>query len=275
MTQSKKPPTREEVWKMFRKIDLTPYHDDKNGLTYVPWARAWSIAMDHIGEHMTVKWHGMTNEDGTVLDYIKAPSGTASVCCSILVGGVPYSECTLAVMDYRNKPIVEPTSVDLQNSRQRCRTKALAELGLGLYLWENNGEWEGKTPAKPKKAVAKKRGRPKKKVVEKTEEAVSSQENGVEKDIRSIQLTKEQAELASTLEVDRGLLLVDMLVDKCKELYEGGWEPDEVLKAKIKEAVRTKDAKKIDALLSVVDTMGDSLLKLHNDAETQGDAFDG
>ena len=66
-----------------------------------------------------------------------------------------------------------------------------------------------------------------------------------------------------------------MLVDKCKELYEGGWEPDEVLKAKIKEAVRTKDAKKIDALLSVVDTMGDSLLKLHNDAETQGDAFDG
>ena len=136
MTQSKKPPTREEVWKMFRKIDLTPYHDDKNGLTYVPWARAWSIAMDHIGEHMTVKWHGMTNEDGTVLDYIKAPSGTASVCCSILVGGVPYSECTLAVMDYRNKPIVEPTSVDLQNSRQRCRTKALAELGLGR---ENRG----------------------------------------------------------------------------------------------------------------------------------------
>jgi len=238
------PPTRSEIWQTFRGVNLTKYHETKNNLTYVPWARAWSIAMNAFGDHLTVKWHGMTDKDGVVLDHIRYSDNTASVCCSAIVAGEKYAECTLAVMDYRNAAVENPTAVDLQNSRQRCQTKLLAMLGLGLYLWENNGSWESKAKVKtPKKAKAK------------PAEAEPAKAEPAE---------------TPTVEVEEGpehniAALRTRLSERCKELYANDWEADETLQARIKKAVKSDDGTEMETLLKMLDDTMPALLTLHEE----------
>ena len=225
---------------MFRKVDLTPYHETKNNLTYVNWARAWSTAQDLIGDHLQISWHGSTEyrPDGSkqVLDYIKVPGGTASVCCSALVGGEKYAECTLAVMDYRNSAVENPTSVDLQNSRQRCQTKLLAMLGLGLYLWENGGE------IKPTEGDPKKKAAPKKK--EESPDTITSEE--ASKELQAV----------------------------VNDLWERGWKPEGNFAKEIKGVVSNPDVvapEEIQKLIEAVRNTGDLALKLHDKKETESD----
>ena len=251
---SGKPPTRSEIWQTFRSVNLTKYHETKNNLTYVPWARAWSIAMDAFGDHLMVKWHGMTDERGVVLDHIRYSDNTASVCCSEIVGGEKYAECTLAVMDYRNAAVENPTAVDLQNSRQRCQTKLLAMLGLGLYLWENNGSWESKTKAKtPKRAKAK--AKPAETPVE--EKPAETPTAGVVSAVRD-------GDTASTSLPSRASLKMK-LSERCKELYANDWEADEALQSRIKKAVKNDDVSEMEALLKMLDDAMPALLTLHEE----------
>ena len=236
------PPTRSEIWQTFRGVNLTKYHETKSNLTYVPWARAWSVAMNAFGDHLSVKWHGSTDKDGVVLDHIRYPDNTASVCCSAIVAGEKYAECTLAVMDYRNAAVENPTAVDLQNSRQRCQTKLLAMLGLGLYLWENNGSWESKAKAKtPRKAKAK-----------------------------PAEAEPAKAEPAETTEVEEGpghnlAALRTQLSERCKELYANNWEADETLQTRIKKAVKSDDVIEMEALIKILDEVMPAALTLHKE----------
>ena len=241
MSKVKEPPTRSEIWQTFRGVNLTKYHETKSNLTYVPWARAWAIAMNAFGDHLTVKWHGMKDKDGVMLDHIRYPDNTASVCCSAIVGGEKYAECTLAVMDYRNAAVENPTAVDLQNSRQRCQTKLLAMLGLGLYLWENNGSWESKAKAKtPKKTRAK----------AKPAEAEPAETPAVE--------VEEEPE--------QNLAAVrTQLSERCKELYANNWEADEALQTRIKKAVKSDDGIEMEALIKMLDDAMPALLTLHEE----------
>lgn len=238
---SEKVPTKSEVWNMFRKVDLTPYHESKYGdLTFVNWARVWGIAMDLIGNHLEVKWHGMTTGEGVVLDHIRYPDKTASVCSSAFVGGEKYAECTLAVMNGSNNAISNPTSVDLQNSRQRCQTKLLAMLGLGLYLWENDGEWESKTPTKnaPKAKKTPVQAKKSKAPAKKTEEIESDSPDAED-------LHKE-------------------LSKKCNQLYTSGWEADKKLQDRIRKAVRNNDVQEMTSLIKILNDMLPVALELHD-----------
>ena len=268
MTDSKKVPTRGEVWRMFRGVDLTPYHEVKNNLTYVPWARAWSTAMDLVGDHLEIKWHGMTDEDGTILDYIKCPGETTAVCCSIVIGGMKYAECTLAVMDYRNKAVVAPTSVDIQNSRQRCQTKALAMLGLGLYLWENDGEFiSPKVPEDPK---PKKRGRPKKEEVVSKPKATENPKTKTKSNKKTNgELTTEEAQ--DLLDPPDPREAVATLKAEARRLYDGGWEANGKLLKEIKEAIEQENAKESVRLTKIISIAGNAALKLHNAKEEERD----
>jgi len=254
---TRKPPTRSEIWQTFRGVNLTKYHETKNNLTYVPWARAWSIAMDAFGDDLTVKWHGMTDKDGVVLDHIRYSDNTASVCCSAIVAGEKYAECTLAVMDYRNAAVENPTAVDLQNSRQRCQTKLLAMLGLGLYLWENNGSWESELKAKtPKKAKAKAKAKAKPAEAEPAETLPS-------KETAEVTLLAEAAaqKLKEAVVAD----IKTRLKERCRELYENNWEADEALQARIKKAVKSDDGIEMEALIKTLDDAMPALLTLHEE----------
>lgn len=243
-------PSRSEVWQTFRGINLTPYHQSKNNLTYIPWSRAWASAMDAFGDHLSIKWHGMTDKDGVTLDHIRYADGTATVCCSAWFGGEKYAECSLAVMDYRNAAVENPSAVDFQNTRQRCQTKLLAMLGLGLYLWENNGEWDdamtkyGATET-PKKAKAK---------AKKKAKAPAPEES------------YEEAERIALDKPEDPVAVREKLSSICKTLYAADWEADEILQDRIRTSVKSNDVAEMTALITMLGDVLPAALTLHKDS---------
>lgn len=103
------------------------YAKQKNGLDYIPWARMHSTVMgryDGIIASHDVRHIGATAE--------------VEVCVQLLLGdeeGVPVST-TLAVTNFKNAPISDPSTADIQNTRQRAYAKALSMAsGIGLSLW--------------------------------------------------------------------------------------------------------------------------------------------
>jgi hypothetical protein len=241
-------PSRSEVWQTFRGMNLTPYHQSKNNLTYIPWSRAWASAMDAFGDHLSIKWHGMTDKDGVTLDHIRYADETATVCCSAWFGGEKYAECSLAVMDYRNAAVENPSAVDFQNTRQRCQTKLLAMLGLGLYLWENNGEWDdamtkyGATET-PKKAKAKKKAK-----------APAPEES------------YEEAERIALDKPEDPVAVREKLSSVCKALYAADWEADETLQARIRTSVKSNDVAEMTALITLLEDVLPATLTLHKES---------
>jgi hypothetical protein len=138
-------------------------------------------------------------------------------------------------MDYRNAAVEHPTAVDLQNSRQRCMTKLLALLGLGLYLWENNGAWDSTEEAAPE---------PKAKTPKKAKAKAKPAEEEPEQNLVSLR---------------------KKLSERCKELYANDWEADEALQGRIKKAVKDGDVTEMEILLKTLDDMNPALLTLHKE----------
>jgi len=116
-------PTFADVWKTLGSIDCSEHAEDKNGLTYLSWAWAWGITMEH---YPYAQYEMLPNE---VL-----PNDTVIVWCKVTIGHLSRS-MWLAVMDFKNKPVVNPTSTQIANSRMRCLTKCLSMFGLGHYIY--------------------------------------------------------------------------------------------------------------------------------------------
>ena len=116
-------PTFKEVWDNMSKIDCSGQVEKKNGLSYLSWAWAWGITMEH---YPYAQYEMLPNEvlaDDTVI-----------VWCKVTIGHLERS-MWLAVMDFKNKPIARPSSTHVANSRMRCLTKCLSMFGLGHYIY--------------------------------------------------------------------------------------------------------------------------------------------
>jgi hypothetical protein len=50
----------------------------------------------------------------------------------------------LPVMDFRNKAVVNPSSVDINKAKMRCLTKCFSQFGLGHYIYAGDD-----TPSEP------------------------------------------------------------------------------------------------------------------------------
>jgi hypothetical protein len=61
-------------------------------------------------------------------------NGTGMVWVTVTMFGQPRT-CMLPVMDYRNKPILNPDAFAVNTAIMRCMTKALALHGLGTYIY--------------------------------------------------------------------------------------------------------------------------------------------
>lgn len=110
--------------------------EEKNGLTYVPWAVAWealktqdpdaSFEVHEFGvydpEYGTHMGETYVNQDGMVKVSVTAFRRTHTM--------------HLPVMDYRNKSIDDPSSTQINNAIMRCFTKAMAMHGVGLYPYK-------------------------------------------------------------------------------------------------------------------------------------------
>jgi len=130
------------VWKTLSKVDVNAYIEKKGGLSYLSWAWAWGVLMEHYPQaEYTFAQHHTLMDDGSkrYLDTQFYPDGTASVTCTIEIPTGDSAELRremwLPVMDYRNNSISNPTSRQISDTKMRCLVKCMAMYGLGHYIY--------------------------------------------------------------------------------------------------------------------------------------------
>jgi len=115
--------TYAEIWKTLSSIDCSKQTEKKQGLTYLSWAWAWGILMEHYPQAEWQELPPVEYEDGTV-----------SVGCMIKIGDCSRT-MRLPVMDHRNKAIPKPDAWARNKADMRAMTKCLALFGLGHYIY--------------------------------------------------------------------------------------------------------------------------------------------
>lgn len=138
------------TFKEINKINLNEYKDKKMDLDYISWAWAHQ-QMKLIDENAEIKIHEFADPDvlislaqsgtqitkeiidATKINYRKDKAG-AYVTVSVTLNDKTETE-TLAVMDFKNKSVVNPESTQINKAHKRCFVKALALHGLGLYIY--------------------------------------------------------------------------------------------------------------------------------------------
>lgn len=144
------------------KLDVRPFIEKKQGLSYVSWAHAWAIALNADPyANFRVHTFGPNGDEA----YMRV-NGTAMVWVDVTLFSKSIT-CWLPVMDHRNKPISDPDAFQVNTALMRCLTKALGFHGLGLNVYAGEdlplsvpGEEEEEKPAKkeapkPAKETAK------------------------------------------------------------------------------------------------------------------------
>lgn len=123
------------IFKVLNSIDVSGKIKERNKLSYLPWASAWSevkkiypdasfdIKRQLLGNGVERPWF----DDGK--------SGWVEV--SVTINGQTITEM-LAIMNFSNKaiPADQIAATDANKAIKRCLTKAIAMHGLGLYVYE-------------------------------------------------------------------------------------------------------------------------------------------
>ena len=118
------------MFQTLSELDLTSAHKQKNNLTYLPWANAWTAVKTKFPD---ATYSVVKNSDGWLYH---TDGRTCWVETSVTINGETQHE-TLAVMNYKNQaiPLTDVTSTDVGKSIKRCLVKNLALFGLDLNLW--------------------------------------------------------------------------------------------------------------------------------------------
>jgi hypothetical protein len=111
------------VWDTLSAINVNDHTNDKNGFTYLSWSWAWATLQEYY-PNSTYKFQPL----------LFMPNGSCEVWVELTVEGVTR-EMWLAVTDFRNKPIANPSCDLVANARMRCLVKACAMFGLGHYIY--------------------------------------------------------------------------------------------------------------------------------------------
>lgn len=108
-------------------INVSEHIEKKGGFSYLSWP--FAVAQLRLADP-TAFWE-VRRFDG--LPYLMTDLGVF-VEVAVTVQGVVLSQIH-PVLDSRNRPILAPTSFDINTSIQRCLVKAIALHGLGLYVY--------------------------------------------------------------------------------------------------------------------------------------------
>lgn len=115
--------TYADIWSTLSSINCKELLEKKGGLTYLSWANAWGLLMEHFPEATYTFYDNSYEENGTV-----------TVHCSVQIGDKGRS-MWLPVMDFKNKAVANPTSKDISDTKMRCLVKCVAMFGLGHYVY--------------------------------------------------------------------------------------------------------------------------------------------
>lgn len=106
-----------------RSINVNEHTEKKGKFTYLSWA--WAV--DQL----------LQLDPSATWQYNKPesfPDGTMMVFCSVTAFGKTMTSM-LPVLNHVNKPISNPSAMDVNTAMQRCLVKAIALHGLGLYIY--------------------------------------------------------------------------------------------------------------------------------------------
>jgi len=124
-----------EVWDVLSKIDCTKHTEKKMNLTYLSWAPAWGIVMDHFPDtQFEVMYFDDPNNEKKKYPYEIHPDNTVTVWVKIYINGA-FRKMWLPVMDNRNNAVQNPNSRQISDTTMRCLVKGLALFGLGHYIY--------------------------------------------------------------------------------------------------------------------------------------------
>jgi hypothetical protein len=112
-----------QVWQTLSSVNVNEKTDKKMNLTYLSWAWAWGILMEHYPFATYTFDEEATSSNGTVMTN-----------CTLTIGNLERS-MFLPVMDYKNNSIANPTSRQVSDTRMRCLVKCMAMFGLGHYIY--------------------------------------------------------------------------------------------------------------------------------------------
>lgn len=134
-----------EIYCTLRKLDIKERSQDKNGLTYIPWA----VALDEVSKRYDTDFEFEMFDDGSgrgyYVPYLDTPVGLF-VKTTVTVEGHTRS-MMLPVMDNRNNgmalterengknKVSAAVSTNVNKALMRCLTKNLAVFGLMIGLW--------------------------------------------------------------------------------------------------------------------------------------------
>ena len=136
------------VWDTLSKVDVSEHTEKKMNLTYLSWAWAWGVLMEHYPEAKYSFY-----EDDNHVPFVTLPDGTCEVRCRVSIGDL-VREMWLPIMNHKNQPVINPNSFQVNTSKMRCLTKCLGMWGLGHYIYA--GEDLPDADAKEEKPVGKK-----------------------------------------------------------------------------------------------------------------------
>lgn len=150
--------TKKPVFHTLNSISTQGHTKKKNGLDYIEWSTAITLTNDAFPDAVSYRVREFPTkiykpfliektgdaerytimEDVQPLQYC-SDGRTAWVEVEVTVSDRKVTE-TLAVMNNRNQsiPVGDITSTDVNKSIKRCLVKALANMGLGLSLWQKD-----------------------------------------------------------------------------------------------------------------------------------------
>lgn len=154
---------KESVYQRLSKVDVRNFIEQKNGLNYLSWAKAWGLVKSIYPDanykireypYFVQTADGVYQQLGT-RDYLPTEYGV-EVEASVTIQGQTHSS-KLYVMDYKNKamPAGKVTLFEINKTQMRALVKALAFAGLGLniYAGEDLPSSEDKTPKRKEKTT--------------------------------------------------------------------------------------------------------------------------
>lgn len=112
-----------EIWDTLSKVDVSDHVEKKMNLSYLSWAWAWGVLMEHYPDAQYTS--------STQFDEV---SKTCMVVIKVTIGDC-HREMWLPVMNHKNQAIINPTSRDTSDALMRCLVKCLAMFGLGHYIY--------------------------------------------------------------------------------------------------------------------------------------------
>ena len=134
------------VWETLCDTDVSEHAEEKEvgtdrkgnpiTLTYLSWAWAWKYLKTKYPAAKFKKHIFEITTDGATysLPFMVDRAGYSYVMVTVTVEDEEVTE-VFPVLNYANKPVQKPNSFDVNTAHQRCLTKCLGYLGLGIKIY--------------------------------------------------------------------------------------------------------------------------------------------